>query len=378
MEFLKSTQPRRGCAAFGPGAIPRRALPKPPAPWRRPLTALVVAGSIGTIGLAATPAAAAESGHRDAATDSARHTRAARSTAASDSSTQQNSASATSSSKSRYTSRAQQKERPKRAANTDRDCDEQHSVARRAVAETGGQESTSAKKSQSSTGKKYRSSYKKAGYNSKKQSTSKSSNYSGKSSKSSSKYYSGSTTSGKKSSSGSSSSSGNYSYTNKAASSGSSSTPATDAAASSGSTTVVDGAAAPLAKGTYKLSAGFGATGSWSRYHTGQDFSASSGTPVYAATSGTVVSGNVGSWAGNYVAIRAADGSSTLYAHLSSTDVKVGQQVTAGQKIGNVGTTGRSFGAHLHLEYYPSGVTPGDVYSASNPMSYLRSIGVSM
>ena len=378
MGFLKSTQPRRGCAAFGPGAIPRRALPKPPAPWRRPLTALVVAGSIGTIGLAATPAAAAESGHRDAATDSARHTRAARSTAASDSSTQQNSASATSSSKSRYTSRAQQKERPKRAANTDRDCDEQHSVARRAVAETSGQDSTSTKKSQSSTGKKYRSSYKKAGYNNKKQSTSKSSNYSGKSSKSSSKYYSGSTTSGKKSSSGSSSSSGNYSYTNKAASSGSSSTPATDAAASSGSTTVVDGAAAPLAKGTYKLSAGFGATGSWSRYHTGQDFSASSGTPVYAATSGTVVSGNVGSWAGNYVAIRAADGSSTLYAHLSSTDVKVGQQVTAGQKIGNVGTTGRSFGAHLHFEYYPSGVTPGDVYSASNPMSYLRSIGVSM
>ena len=379
MGFLKSTQPRRGCAAFGPGAIPRRALPKPPAPWRRPLTALVVAGSIGTIGLAATPAAAAESGHRDAATDSARHTRAARSTAASDSSAQQNSASATSSSKSRYTSRAQQTERPKRAANTDRDCDEQHSVARRAVAETSGQDSTSTKKSQSSTGKKYRSSYKKAGYNNKKQSTSKSSNYSGKSSKSSSgKYYNGSTTSGKKSSSGSSSSSGNYSYTNKAASSGSSSTPATDAAASSGSTTVVDGAAAPLAKGTYKLSAGFGATGSWSRYHTGQDFSASSGTPVYAATSGTVVSGNVGSWAGNYVAIRAADGSSTLYAHLSSTDVKVGQQVTAGQKIGNGGTTGRSFGAHLHFEYYPSGVTPGDVYSASNPMSYLRSIGVSM
>ena len=138
-----------------------------------------------------------------------------------------------------------------------------------------------------------------------------------------------------------------------------------------------EGGSMPL-KENYTIGASFGQTGSWSRYHTGQDFSASSGTPVYAATSGTVVSGNVGSWAGNYVAIRAADGSSTLYAHLSSTDVKVGQQVTAGQKIGNVGTTGRSFGAHLHFEYYPSGVTPGDVYSASNPMSYLRSIGVSM
>ena len=99
---------------------------------------------------------------------------------------------------------------------------------------------------------------------------------------------------------------------------------------------------------------------------------------MHAATSGTVISGNVGSWAGNYVVIRAADGSSTLYAHMSNTDVKVGQQVTAGQKIGNVGSTGRSFGAHLHFEYYPSGVTPGDVYSATNPMSYLRSIGISM
>ena len=73
MGFLKPTQPRRGCAAFGPGAIPRRALPTPPAPWRRPLAALVLAGSIGTMGMATQSAAAAEidpsAGHHETVAD---------------------------------------------------------------------------------------------------------------------------------------------------------------------------------------------------------------------------------------------------------------------------------------------------------------------
>ena len=53
-----------------------------------------------------------------------------------------------------------------------------------------------------------------------------------------------------------------------------------------------------------------------------------------------------------------------------------GTKVTAGQQIGNVGETGRAFGAHLHFEYYKNGTTPGDVYSASDPMEFLRSKGV--
>ena len=400
MGFLKPTQPRRGCAAFGPGAIPRRALPTPPAPWRRPLAALVLAGSIGTMGMAAQNAAAAEvnpsTGHHDTASNSGK----------------QSSHSSRSAGQDQQTSRSKQTTSPKRAAKSSDDCNEQ-STPRRARSESSGQESSSSsggnknvnhysnsKKSSGSTGTKSNNTGSRSSgetsssTNKKRSSTPKSSSSSGTSSK---KYtgsskssgstgnkkrtssYKNSTSSSGGSRSGSSSSTGSGSSTSSSSSSASSASSATNSdTAASSSTTTVNGAAAPLAKGSYRIGAAFGATGSWSRYHTGQDFAASSGTPVYAVTSGTVISGNVGSWAGNYVAIRSADGSSTLYAHMSSTDVKVGQQVTAGQKIGNVGSTGRSFGAHLHFEYYPSGVTPGDVYSATNPMSYLRSIGVSM
>jgi len=399
MGFLKPTQPRRGCAAFGPGAIPRRALPTPPAPWRRPLAALVLAGSIGTMGMASQSAAAAEidpsAGHHDAVTSK---------------SGEQNPASAKSTSRDTQKSDSDHAVTPKRAAASDHECNEQ-SVPRRAHSEsaqtsTDGDKSISSSSysrkgssspnkkssynSKSSTGNKSSSAKKNSGSVSNKKRAGYSKNSGSTSNKSSStKKNSGSTSNKKraehsKNSYNGSTRSGNYSYTKSSSkSSSSSSSSSTSPAASSdaaapSSTTTTSGAAAPLAKGSYRIGAAFGATGSWSRYHTGQDFAASSGTPVYAATSGTVISGNVGSWAGNYVVIRAADGSSTLYAHMSGTDVKVGQQVTAGQKIGNVGSTGRSFGAHLHFEYYPSGVTPGDVYSATNPMSYLRSIGISM
>ena len=385
MGFLKPTQPRRGCAAFGPGAIPRRALPTPPAPWRRPLAALVLAGSIGTMGMVSQSAAAAEvdpsAGHHETVADGPSNF------------SKQGSASNKSSHRSR------QAASPRRAANSDHDCEGQ-STPRRAYSdrETSRSSSNGSKSSGSTTGKKsgYTSTKsgstgKKSGYTSTKSGYT-STKHSGSSKSSTSKKYnswskkSGYTSNKKRTSF--SSNGGSYSSNRSYSSNGSgtnsssgtssnSSTVSSDAAASS-STPAVNGAAAPLAKGSYRIGAAFGATGSWSRYHTGQDFVASSGTPVHAATSGTVVSGNVGSWAGNYVVIRAADGSSTLYAHMSNTDVKVGQQVTAGQKIGNVGSTGRSFGAHLHFEYYPSGVTPGNVYSATNPMSYLRSIGISM
>ncbi|WP_454965303.1 M23 family metallopeptidase [Arachnia propionica] len=378
MGFLKPTQPRRGCAAFGPGAIPRRALPTPPAPWRRPLAALVLAGGIGTMGMVSQSAAAAEvdpsAGHHETVADSSGH------------SGKQSSVSAKSSYRSRHSAS------PRRAANSDRDCEGQ-STPRRAYSdrETSRSSSNGSKSSGSTTGKKSGYTSTKSGTTSKKSGYT-STKYNGSSKSSTSKKYnswskkSGYTSNKKRTSF--SSNGGSYSSNRSYSSNGSgtnsssgtssnSSTVSSDAAASS-STPAVNGAAAPLAKGSYRIGTAFGATGSWSRYHTGQDFAASSGTPVYAATSGTVISGNVGSWAGNYVVIRAADGSSTLYAHMSNTDVKVGQQVTAGQKIGNVGSTGRSFGAHLHFEYYPSGVTPGNVYSATNPMSYLRSIGISM
>ncbi|MCC2592304.1 peptidoglycan DD-metalloendopeptidase family protein [Tessaracoccus sp. OS52] len=135
------------------------------------------------------------------------------------------------------------------------------------------------------------------------------------------------------------------------------------------------GGSMPVKSG-YRVGAGFGATGSWSRYHTGQDFPAPSGTKIYAAASGIVLSPTSGSWAGINVVIQHNNGGATLYAHMSKRVVKPGQAVKAGQLIGYVGNTGRSFGSHLHFEYYKPGVTPGDVYSASNPISFLRSLGV--
>ena len=138
------------------------------------------------------------------------------------------------------------------------------------------------------------------------------------------------------------------------------------------------GAALPLRPGTYSTGAYFGKTGSWARYHTGQDFPAPTGTPVYAASSG-IVGGDMSAagWAGyKYVTIHHSGGGSTLYAHLSARVVSAGQAVKAGQLIGYVGNEGRSFGAHLHFEYYPAGTTPGDVYSASDPMAWLRSLGL--
>ncbi|GAA4897704.1 hypothetical protein GCM10025789_14590 [Tessaracoccus lubricantis] len=129
-------------------------------------------------------------------------------------------------------------------------------------------------------------------------------------------------------------------------------------------------------KSNYRVGAGFGKRGTWSRYHTGQDFPAPTGTPIYAAASGVVLSPTAGGWAGTNVVIQHNNGGATLYAHMSRKVVRTGQTVKPGQLIGYVGNTGRSFGSHLHFEYYKPGTTPGDVYSASNPMVFLRSLGV--
>lgn len=85
----------------------------------------------------------------------------------------------------------------------------------------------------------------------------------------------------------------------------------------------------------------------------GIDFAAPSGSPVLAAAAGTVIVSRVGGWNGgygNYVVIDHGDGTQTLYAHLSSDNVSVGQKVERGQQIGGVGNTGKSTGYHLHFE----------------------------
>ena len=88
--------------------------------------------------------------------------------------------------------------------------------------------------------------------------------------------------------------------------------------------------------------------------HTGIDVAASTGVPIYAARGGQVIMSEYGAGAnwsyGNFVVIDHGDGTTTLYAHMSSRAVSEGGMVTQGQTIGYVGTTGSSTGNHLHLE----------------------------
>lgn len=96
-------------------------------------------------------------------------------------------------------------------------------------------------------------------------------------------------------------------------------------------------------------------------FHRGIDIPAPTGTPIYAANDGTVITAN--DWTvkyssyGNYIIIDHGGGKATLYAHCSKLLVSVGDKVKQGDKIGLVGTTGRVTGAHVHFEVRVNGVT---------------------
>ena len=86
------------------------------------------------------------------------------------------------------------------------------------------------------------------------------------------------------------------------------------------------------------------------------DIGAPFGTPIYASQSGTVAIANRSGWGGGYglyVLIKHSNGSLTMYAHMSSVSVGVGERVSQGDQIGDVGSTGRSTGPHLHFEIRP-------------------------
>jgi murein DD-endopeptidase MepM/ murein hydrolase activator NlpD len=91
--------------------------------------------------------------------------------------------------------------------------------------------------------------------------------------------------------------------------------------------------------------------GSYPHFHTGIDMVAPFGSPVFAADDGIVaLVGSSSSGYGNYVVIAHAGGLDTLYGHLSTALVKVGQSVTQGTAVGLEGSSGNSTGAHLHFE----------------------------
>ena len=100
------------------------------------------------------------------------------------------------------------------------------------------------------------------------------------------------------------------------------------------------------------------------KFHSGMDFSANVGTPVYATGNGVVRKAGWEGLYGNCIQIDHGFGYVTRYAHLSKIDVRVGQKVVRGETIGKVGTTGKSTGPHLHYEEMVKGqiVNPVNYY----------------
>ena len=127
--------------------------------------------------------------------------------------------------------------------------------------------------------------------------------------------------------------------------------------------------ATPVRMGAVRQTSGFGMrrhplTGR-STMHNGLDWAGPRGTAILASADGVVKKAERQSGYGNLVIIQHEFGIETYYAHLSSMDVRAGQRVSRGQKIGGMGTTGASTGVHLHYEVRING-------RAVNPMTYIK------
>jgi len=116
-------------------------------------------------------------------------------------------------------------------------------------------------------------------------------------------------------------------------------------------------------RSAYRFTSGFGPR--WGRMHNGTDFASSYGTPIHATADGTVVHAGWEGGFGRLVKIRHEFGIETFYAHLSKINVEVGQRVSRGDRIGDMGNSGRSTGTHLHYEVRQSG-------KPVNPMTYIK------
>lgn len=99
------------------------------------------------------------------------------------------------------------------------------------------------------------------------------------------------------------------------------------------------------------------------KFHAGMDFSANVGTPVYVTGNGKVKQAGWDGLYGNCITVDHGFGYVTRYAHLSKIKVKVGQEVVRGEVIGEVGSTGKSTGPHLHYEVHVKG-------QVVNPVNY--------
>lgn len=116
------------------------------------------------------------------------------------------------------------------------------------------------------------------------------------------------------------------------------------------------------------------------RFHYGMDFTAATGTPVFATGIGVIKAAERESGYGNRVVIDHGYGYETFYAHLSKINVKIGQKVNRGDVIGFVGSTGTSTAPHLHYEVSKNGtkVNPQNYYFQDlSPVEYEKMISIS-
>ena len=116
-------------------------------------------------------------------------------------------------------------------------------------------------------------------------------------------------------------------------------------------------------KSSFRFTSGFGQR--WGRLHAGTDFAAPVGTPIYATADGVVTHAGWSSGYGRLIKIQHEFGIETRYAHLNAMHVSVGQRVSRGERIGDMGNSGRSTGPHLHYEVRVGG-------NPVNPMTYIR------
>lgn len=103
----------------------------------------------------------------------------------------------------------------------------------------------------------------------------------------------------------------------------------------------------------------------WGKFHNGIDIGSPMGDPIYAAMEGKVYYAGWENGYGNIIKIQHESSIQTFYSHCSKISVKEGQYVKSGEKIGEVGNTGRSTGPHVHFEVRVGGVP-------KNPLAYIR------
>ena len=118
------------------------------------------------------------------------------------------------------------------------------------------------------------------------------------------------------------------------------------------------------------LTSGYGSR--WGTVHNGVDIANSLGTPIVAAEDGTVIDAGPAQGFGQWVRVLHDDGTITVYGHMETIDVAVGQHVTAGQKIAGMGSRGFSTGVHLHFEVHPFGG------GAIDPIPWLADRGITL